>query len=479
MLKGPRVALAIAGILLLGLTLDRAIVCWRLDSHIEHVSGTWIALANDLRHGVFYRAPFGPLGYGGTRFFPLLFCLQALGMKLTGGWRVPGYLLSALSVVSLLAAVFYFLRRFEVGRWLALGGVLAVLAGSSVQDSLLTLREDGMAAALNLWAIALCVGPEGPSRRRLYLSVVLFALAFATKPTSVCGAAAIVLFLLLTRGTRAAWPFFLAVLAAFAAVLIAIEWGSAGRAFEAMRLTLATGTGAGSLLQSPLALAEALQGYWAEIILLVLAGGTLLLSPRGALRVPGLLFLCTLVVTLVIFSSEGTAGNHLIELHVAAVLLFVTWAAQAAVSDIGIGVLAVVCIVAGLGLVNEHRDADFVPVRQNLAAVVGTIGSAKLPILSDSPLVPVVAGQQPYVLDAFMLRVIQEKKPGFANPLWDKMRQRQFSAIVLMDDPTSAQGRDTYSTYHFGRPFLEELQANYVAADSGGDYFLYLPRGQR
>ncbi len=478
MLKAPRAALAIAGILLLGLTVDRAIVCWRLDSHIEHVSGAWIALANDLRHGTFYRAPFGPLGYGGTRFFPLYFCLQALGIKLAGGWRIPGYFLSALSVVSLLAAVFYFLRRLEVSRWLAMAGVLAVLAGSSVQDSLLTIREDGMAAALNLWGIAICVRSE-KSRGKLYFSVLLFALAFATKPTSVCGAAAVLLSLLLSSGIRKAWPFLAAVLAAYIAVLIGIEWGSAGRAFEAMRMTLATGTGANSLLRSPLALAEALQGYWAEIILLVLAGGALLLWPRGALRVPGLLFLCTLVVTLVIFSSEGTAGNHLIELHVAAVLLLVTWAAQAAASDSVVGVLAIACIVAGLGLVNEHRDVDFVPVRQNVAAVLSAIGPARLPVLSDNPLISVAAGQQPYVLDAFMLRVIQEKQPGFANPLWDKMRQHQFSAIVLLDDPTSAEGRDTYTNYHFGGPFLDELQKNYVPADSGGDYFLYLPRDPR
>jgi hypothetical protein len=36
-------------------------------------SDIWTALAWDLAHGVFYRPPLGPRGYGGTRYMPVLF----------------------------------------------------------------------------------------------------------------------------------------------------------------------------------------------------------------------------------------------------------------------------------------------------------------------------------------------------------------------------------------------------------------------
>ncbi len=135
MSKLPRLALAIAGVLLLVLTALRAAQSWSNDAHLDHVSGAWVALAVDLKNGVFYRAPFGPHGYGGTRFFPLFFCLHAAAMKLFGEWRVTGYTLSAVSSVLLLAGVHVLLRRLDANGWLAAGGCVAVLAGYSAQGA--------------------------------------------------------------------------------------------------------------------------------------------------------------------------------------------------------------------------------------------------------------------------------------------------------------------------------------------------------
>jgi hypothetical protein len=166
MKKLPQVLVVAVGSLLVGLTVLRITQSWPNDSHLDHVSGAWVALAADLRSGVFYRPPFGPVGYGGTRFFPLFFCLHAAGMAVTGSWRFSGYLLSAISIMLLLSGVYYLLCKLAVERWLCLAGCAAVLAGSSVQDAFLTIREDGLAAALNVWGVVL--GVEQPSRRRLY-----------------------------------------------------------------------------------------------------------------------------------------------------------------------------------------------------------------------------------------------------------------------------------------------------------------------
>ena len=163
-----RVTLGVAGVLLLGLTVLRAVECWSTDSHLDHVAGVWVAEAIDLTRGVFYRAPYGSCGYGGPRYFPLFFCVHGAAIKLFGAWRATGYALSAVSVVLLLVAVYYLTRRIGAARWLAVAACLAVLAGTSAQDALLTIREDAMAAMLN--TRPLC--SRSPSRsRRLQFSV--------------------------------------------------------------------------------------------------------------------------------------------------------------------------------------------------------------------------------------------------------------------------------------------------------------------
>src|ERR1035438_7001751 len=49
---------------------------WREGVSLTPTSGTWIALAVDLKHGMFYRPMYGDLGYGGTRYLPLHFVLH-------------------------------------------------------------------------------------------------------------------------------------------------------------------------------------------------------------------------------------------------------------------------------------------------------------------------------------------------------------------------------------------------------------------
>src|SRR5947209_7002745 len=131
----PRAVFVIVAALLAVLTGLRVVRSWSNDSHLEHVAGAWIALAVDLRDGIFYRAAYGPHGYGGTRFFPLYFLLHGAATKVFGSWRAPGYFLSASSITLLLIACYYLLRRLGVDRWLSVAGPVALMAGSSVQDS--------------------------------------------------------------------------------------------------------------------------------------------------------------------------------------------------------------------------------------------------------------------------------------------------------------------------------------------------------
>ena len=49
MKKLPQGLLIVVGLMLIGLTILRISQSWPNDSHLDHVSGAWIALATDLR----------------------------------------------------------------------------------------------------------------------------------------------------------------------------------------------------------------------------------------------------------------------------------------------------------------------------------------------------------------------------------------------------------------------------------------------
>ena len=121
--------------------------------------------------------------------------------------------------------------------------------------------------------------------------------------------------------------------------------------------------------------------------------------------------------------------------------------------------LASASLVAWLGLMVQHRYDDLVPVHSQLQEIVRAAGNSGRPILSDNPLVPLEAGQRPYVLDAFMFRVLQERVPNFGDPMWQMLKQRRFGAVVLVDNPDSEEGKDTYSNYHFGDSLHGSLTA--------------------
>src|SRR5208283_4156690 len=117
--RSPRVFLYAAVGLIILITALRASVCWANDTWVDNPSGVIIAMAADLRDGVFYRPLLGPGGYGGTRYFPLYFVLHAALLKLGIPVLLSAYLLSAAAVFLLLLGVFYLLRGLGVEPWLA------------------------------------------------------------------------------------------------------------------------------------------------------------------------------------------------------------------------------------------------------------------------------------------------------------------------------------------------------------------------
>ncbi len=156
-------------------------------------------------------------------------------------------------------------------------------------------------------------------------------------------------------------------------------------------------------------------------------------------------------------------------------VLFITVVAEWSL-EFGLAGCALAALVAVYSFLPVYHDVDSNSFRDDYQDVISAVGRTDRPILSDNPLIPIIAGQRPYVADAFMFRVIADNRPGFSEPLWRMLDERQFAAVVLQDNPETDQGKDTYTHIHFGGQFLEHLHRSYEPAGTPGEHYLYLPK---
>jgi hypothetical protein len=97
------------------------------------------------------------------------------------------------------------------------------------------------------------------------------------------------------------------------------------------------------------------------------------------------------------------------------------------------------------------------------------------PLLAENPVVPIVAGERPYLLDSFMLRVVRRKEPEVTAQLWKEMRAHRFRAVVLDASPG-------YQWYYdpvggdFGPGFVQEMEKSYELSGQTGSFWVFLPR---
>lgn len=478
--RALRALLVFSTIPILVITVLRIHRCWINDAYLDQVSGVWIALANDLCHGVFYRPLFGPLGFGGTRYFPLVFALQAGLMKLGGGPIVTGHILSLAATLGLMAGVYVLLRKLGVNKLLAGCSAIFILCSESTQLALLAIRGDVLPAALVVWGLVACSGTEiGP--RQLAVAAIFFTLAFSAKVTAVYGLGAALLFFWLTERRRQAW-----MLAAFSAtgftlVFAGMMIATHGRIFNILLQSATAGTPWTEIFHIPQRFAlytghQDLGGF----PFLLLAAAALLAWPQGARKeITSYYFLFAGAMILIIFGTDGTDYNHLIDLHTAAVVLLAVWITRSDRQHAIFG-LAAVGIFALMSFFpaarNWHRGLDTISRRRGFETVLQMVGKNPKPILADNPWIPVLAGQSPYVLDPFIFSALNLRHPGFAKPLWKMLQEKKFSAVVTILNPNSPVGKRAYANGFFGAGFRKNLLANYKLVVSMKDNYIFLPR---
>ncbi|MCA1584647.1 MAG: hypothetical protein LC791_07715 [Acidobacteria bacterium] len=462
-----------ATLLVVTLSMMRAGVAWRTGAHLTQVSGSWVTLAVDLRDGIFYRPLYGPDGYGGTRFFPLHFVLHAGLMKLGFDVLVAGYILSGSSSALLVGGVYRLLRKLDVEVTLAACAAGLVLASDATQHALLSIRGDGLPAALNIWGIALVLSPGSGA---LYAAAVLFTLAFSAKVTTVFGLAASVAALLISgRSAQAAKLAGLSA-AGMAVVVSVTNAASDGRFFDVLRASASGNTTLRYFLSSPIHFVHSARNVPESLMFMQIGAAALLGSTMRAWgRLPILFFLTATATTLFIFGSPGTAKNHLLDLHVASLIVFATWVtANRRHARFGLAIAVSATLVACLPLWRELRGFDTQSLRAEFEDAMKLVGPTRGTILAESPMLPILAGQRPYVLDPFIFRLAREDNPSFADPLWQKLRDHAFVAVVLENDPD--QEYAWYETMHFGTGFLQELERSYQRAGTAHGRTVYRPR---
>jgi hypothetical protein len=450
----------------------------RNGTQVNHVAATWTAMAADLSQGIFYRPLYSPqIGYGGTRFFPVFFSLQALLIKSGLAPIVAGHVIGLLSGGLLLGGAYVLLRRLSVSRSLAAGVTALLLASGIMQHGFATIRGDILPLALNLWGFAAYLGARN-ERSRVAVPALLFTLAFAAKATAFHGVAAMCLWLLVQGRRRDAAA--IAGLAAVgcSAVLAVTQVASAGRFLAIMRACAAGGATVGSVLDAPRLMVGMF--VWKEpwgFCLFAAACLACLSHVRSCARtLPGIFLAVSLGATVVIFGSPGVTWNHLADLVTASALLLAAAVGQAPpahrrVLEPALLLLAVLAVLPGIATLRHELAAAGQGAGQERSAVVAAIAPGPGGILSDDPLLPIVAGERPSLLDAFMYRLVAERDPQFAAHLTDLIRARTFRAIVFLNDPRTH--KSWYETVHFGPEVMRLVDENYEPGGQVGRYFIY------
>jgi hypothetical protein len=470
--------------------------------YLSYLSGIWLALARDLAAGTFYRDLIGPLGYGGTRYFPLFFVviggLLRLGLSpLAAGW-----------IASLLSAIVQAVGLARVGRalgaprsmvWLLAAGALAPYF---VQQTLFELRADVLATGLSLLGIAAAIPvwrEPADTRARVTTVAVWLTLAVATKITSLAIPASIIIAMVLAGRAHAAWRLSIRLVIGLLSFFVMVQVTSGGRALTSWRACMFAGAGEVSGLRALLAgdfmRAVTFSHLLAALFVLDVVALTALvvlgrrsdwLSGRS-IWLPAALLVGVTASTAFTLSTPGTVPSNQVIDWIGISLVVLTWAAagrRELTRAASVAIALVVIWMAGQDLVRVRslwRDADSQAVRAAARSqVVHLVTDASAPVLAESALWPVLAGQQAILLDPFALRVVTSSHPEIAADLEAKLEAHYFSAVILDLDPTSERGRGWYEHLHFGWPIMARVLANYeLDRQLAPDVWVYAPKGGR
>jgi len=435
-------------------------------------SGVWLALARDLHDGVFYRPLWNGSDYGGTRYFPMLFGLTAGLMRLGVNAVAAGVTVSIAGLVMLAAAVTMLLKRLAVPSAFVLLGSALSIAPYFVHQTAFAIRCEPIAAAFAIFGLAVLspVETRDHSTARLMLAAALFVGAFMTKVTCVYAPAAAIVALLASGQSRSALKLAIATTCGALLGLGFVNLASNGRAIESFRACALAGSSLVSLLSST-AVTRALQLIATSHLLttvFLLVGIALIATPKSWLQLPALYLLAAAAITAVIFTSPGTIlTSQIVDAYVAAIIVLVVFVAGRHGRALELGCLVLTALAVWTAGQNVARISTMIEqgsVRsgaQERGQLIAAVNGCGGPIVSESPLIPILAGQRPLLLDPFAFHVVSLNRPEVGHDLVERIRRREFPCVVFEQDPSTPKGQAWYSNVNLTRPVMEAVLEQY------------------
>jgi hypothetical protein len=65
-----------------------------------------------------------------------------------------------------------------------------------------------------------------------------------------------------------------------------------------------------------------------------------------------------------------------------------------------------------------------------------------------------------------MFAILSQNRPQVGADLMRRIQNREFSAIILVRDPSQPENRQWYDVVYFGSPFRQKVLDNYHAAEN-------------
>jgi hypothetical protein len=109
-------------------------------------------------------------------------------------------------------------------------------------------------------------------------------------------------------------------------------------------------------------------------------------------------------------------------------------------------------------------------------ALIAEVNKCEGRIVSESPLIPIIAGQPPILLDPFAFHVVALKRPDIERSLIDRINRREFTCVVLEQDPTTARGQSWYSNVNLTSGVMGAVLRHYRLDRTVASELFFKPR---
>ena len=511
-------ALDLTGEVVLGLLGLAVAVAWVLvatthlhdGSRLTNADGVWLALAYATNHGEFYPPVFDGEHFGTTRYMPLPFLLTAALERFNGDYVGSAKMLSFGYMGFLIAALFAALRTAGCRWGLSVALAAAVLLTDPGWETAVNARNDSLAPALQLAALALVAGRGG--RASTVAAGVLCATAVMAKFSALWAAAAIVLWLLAVDRRRLV-GFAAAYGASLAAMLGLALALSRGRLLECLVRFGFAGYQSGQATESG---ARLLKGVFVtETCLLKHLPFTMMLVPvvlfglglaarRRRLSLGQLALLIGFPAAVVQIGSRGGWCNHLLDFTALALLAtgevwVLTDPRRADASDPRppdqplrpgfpprSALQVLIAIVVGFSMIDtirteflvttvraewRQRQRGTVDPEYDLNAFADEMKGYPR-VYSQDSLVDVLLDREPTVVDSFWLSDLEHTNPDWIDRLIARFRAREFDRVVLLKRDVTPEGEMDL----FGDRVAAAVEENYTFDHKTQRFYIFKPK---